>query len=202
MPENKPETRLNIGVLVSGGGSNLQAVIDAIDNGAITNARISIVVSSNHGAYALERAKNHGIDTLVLAKKDFATAPAREAVLLDNLTARNVGLLVLCGSLMILSEKFIKDFGKPIINVHPSLLPDFGGKGFYGLRVHEAVLAAGVSVTGATVHHVEAGIDTGRIILQREVPVKPDDTPESLQQRVVQEGEWIILPEVITYFVG
>jgi len=191
---------LNLGVLVSGGGSNLQAIIDAIESGTIKNAEIALVISTNHNAYALERAKNHGIDTLVLAKKDFADANDRETVLLEALTARNVGLLALCGSLMILSKQFIQDFNKPIINVHPALLPAFGGKGFYGLRVHEAVLAAGVSVTGATVHHVEAGIDTGSIILQREVPVHHDDTPQSLQQRVMQEAEWIILPEVISMF--
>lgn len=195
-----PENSFNIGVLVSGGGSNLQAIIDAIESGKIPNAAVSLAVSSNKSAYALERAKNHGIDTLVLRKKDFADEAKREAVLLENLNARNVKLLVLCGSLMILSKEFIEDFAKPIINVHPALLPNFGGKGFYGLKVHEAVLAAGVSVTGATVHYVEPGIDTGRIIAQREVPVYADDTPEILQKRVMQEAEWIILPEVTSMF--
>jgi len=190
---------LKLAVLVSGGGSNLQAVIDAIDAGRV-KAEIALVVSSNDQAFALERAKNHGIEAAILMKKDFESPAEREAQLMQLLKTHNVGLLALCGSLMILSADFIRNFGRPIINVHPALLPEFGGKGFYGLHVHEAVIAAGKAVTGATVHFVEAGIDTGRIILQKQVAVRPDDTPESLQQRVMRECEWQILPEVISMF--
>ncbi|MCL2397990.1 MAG: phosphoribosylglycinamide formyltransferase, partial [Defluviitaleaceae bacterium] len=191
---------LKIAALVSGGGSNLQAIIDAIGAGCIKNAEIALVVSTNHHAYALERAKNHGIATAVFAKKDYTTPAAREDALINLLKVHGVGLLALCGSLMVFSEKFITDFAKPIINVHPALLPNFGGKGFYGLRVHEAVLAAGVATTGATVHYVDGGIDTGSIILQKEVAVLPGDTPETLQRRVMEEAEWQILPEVIKMF--
>jgi len=191
---------LKIGILVSGGGSNLQAVLDAIDNGFIKNAEISLVISSNHHAFALERAKSHGIDAVVLAKKDFESEAKREEQLLKLLRQYDIGLVALCGSLMVLSEQFIQKFERPIINVHPALLPNFGGKGFYGLRVHEAVIASKSPVTGATVHYVEGGIDTGKIILQKQVEVRLDDTPEILQRRVMEEAEWKILPEVISMF--
>ena len=188
-----------IAALVSGGGSNLQAVIDAVDAGKI-KGRVALVVSSNAAAYALERAKKHEICAEVLAKKDFADSQSRENRLLELLHAHKIDLLALCGSLMILSGAFLEKFGKPVINVHPALLPDFGGKGFYGLNVHKAVLAAGSEVTGATVHFVESGIDTGKIILQKRVDIKPGDTPETLQERVMREAEWQILPEVISMF--
>lgn len=191
---------LKIAALVSGGGSNLQALIDAMGAGRIKNAEIACVISTNHKAYALERAKKHGIETAVLAQKDFADHNTREQKLLQLLKSCDIDLLALCGCLMILSENFIAGFGKPIINIHPALLPAFGGKGFYGLKVHEAVIASGAKVTGATVHFVEAGIDTGKIILQKEVAVLPGDTPESLQSRVMREAEWQILPEVIAMF--
>jgi len=190
---------LKLAVLVSGGGSNLQAVIDAIEAGRV-KAEIALVVSTNDRAYALERAKNHGIPTVILAKNDFESEAEREAQLIRLIKAYDIGLIALCGCLMILSVEFIRNAECPIINVHPALLPDFGGKGFYGLRVHEAVIAAGKAVTGATVHYVEAGIDTGGIILQKQVAVMPGDTPESLQQRVMREAEWQILPEVISMF--
>ena len=190
---------LKLAVLVSGGGSNLQAVIDAIEAGRV-NAEIALVVSTNDRAYALERAKNHGIPAVVLAKNDFESEAEREAQLMRLIKAYDIGLIALCGCLMILSADFIREVGRPIINVHPALLPDFGGKGFYGLRVHEAVISAGKAVTGATVHYVEADIDTGGIILQKQVAVMPDDTAESLQARVMREAEWQILPEVISMF--
>ncbi|MCL2235356.1 MAG: phosphoribosylglycinamide formyltransferase [Defluviitaleaceae bacterium] len=186
-----------IAALVSGGGTNLQAIIDA----NIENVCIDLVVSTNGQAFALERAKKAGIDSLVVEKSSFADAKAREAVLLEEFTRRNIDLIVLCGCLMVLSEEFIEDFGKPIINVHPSLLPAYGGRGFYGTAVHEAVLEAKDAVTGATVHYVDGGIDTGRIILQKEVNVEPNDTVETLQRRVMEQAEWKILPEVIARFV-
>lgn len=191
---------LKMAAIVSGGGSNLQAIIDAIAAGQVTNTEIALVISTNDRAYALERAKNHGIDAVVLAKKDFEKPEQREDELLEHLASRNITLLALCGSLMILSKKFIDDFDGVIINVHPALLPNFGGKGLYGLKVHEAVLAAGAKETGATVHYVEDGIDTGRIIKQKKVAVLDGDTPEALQRRVMEEAEWQILPEVIAMF--
>ncbi|MCL2854291.1 MAG: phosphoribosylglycinamide formyltransferase [Defluviitaleaceae bacterium] len=191
---------LKIAALVSGGGTNLQAILDAIDASKIRNVQVALVVSTNGQAHALERAKNAGIDSLVLSKDDFADNVAREEALLDALTRKNIDLVVLCGCLMVLSEKFINDLGKPIINVHPSLLPAHGGKGFYGLAVHEAVLAAGERETGATVHYVDGGIDTGSIILQKKVAVKQGDTAETLQKRVMEEAEWQILPQVVFSF--
>ena len=186
-----------IAVMVSGGGTNLQAIIDAIEQGDLQNVEIAVVVSTNHHAYALQRAKNHGIDTAVFAKKDFDSRAAREAALMRLLKVKQVQLVVLCGCLMVFSEEFVKVFEKRIINVHPALLPNFGGKGFYGLAVHEAVLAAGAAKTGATVHFVDGGIDTGEIILQKQVAILAGDTPETLQRRVMQEAEWIILPQAI-----
>lgn len=190
-----------IAALVSGGGTNLQAIIDAIDAGKIQGAAVELVVSSNDHAYALTRAGKHGIKTIVLSKKDFASAGDRERALLNELSLCNIDLVVTCGCMMVLSADFVKACLAPIINVHPSLLPKYGGKGLYGLAPHEAVLAAGETVTGATVHYVDAGIDTGEIILQKEVAVLEGDTPESLQKRVMQEAEWQILPAVIAKFV-
>ena len=189
-----------IAVLVSGGGTNLQAIIDAIEGGSLKNVEIALVVSTNRRAYALERAKNHGLDAVVLAKKDFENDKARDAVLLQLLLDKQVQLVVLCGCLMVLGDEVIKTFENRIINIHPALLPNFGGKGYYGIGVHEAVLAAGAAKTGATVHFVDGGIDTGKIILQKEVAVLPDDTPEILQRRVMEEAEWQILPQVIGMF--
>jgi phosphoribosylglycinamide formyltransferase-1 len=187
---------LKIAALVSGGGTNLQAIIDSVESGRV-NAQIELVISTNDHAYALKRAQNHGTPTVVLAKKDFENSAAREKALLDILKQKNIELVVLCGCMMVLSADFVRDWDKPIINVHPSLLPKYGGRGFYGLAVHEAVLAAGESITGATVHFVDSGIDTGSIILQKEVAVKDGDTPEILQKRVMEEAEWLILPEAI-----
>ena len=189
-----------IAAFVSGGGTNLQAIIDAIDAGKV-KGQIELVVSTNYHAYALERAKKHGIETLVVAKKDFADSDDREKFLLGVLAQKNVDLIVLCGCMMVLSADFVKACAVPIINVHPALLPAYGGRGFYGLAVHEAVLAAGESVTGATVHYVDGGIDTGSIILQREVPVLVGDSPEILQRRVMEEAEWQILPEAIAMLI-
>jgi phosphoribosylglycinamide formyltransferase-1 len=189
-----------IAVLVSGGGTNLQAIIDAIEGGSLKNVEIALVASTNYRAYDLERAKNHGLDTAVFAIKDFESGEAREAALLRLLLDKQVRLVVLCGCLMVLGEQVIKAFENRIINIHPALLPNFGGKGYYGIAVHEAVLAAGVDITGATVHFVEAGIDTGRVILQKQVRVLPDDTPETLQKRVMEEAEWQILPQAIGMF--
>ena len=178
-----------VAALVSGGGTNLQAIIDA----KIPNVEVALVISTNDHAYALKRAEKHGIESIVLTKK----IHNREEILLNVLKERNIDLVVMCGCMMVLSAGFVGDWDKPIINVHPALLPKFGGKGFYGLAVHEAVLAAGESVTGATVHFVDDGIDTGSIILQRKVAVQECDTPETLQKRVMKEAEWQILPEAI-----
>ncbi|MDR2183431.1 MAG: phosphoribosylglycinamide formyltransferase [Clostridiales bacterium] len=189
-----------IAVLVSGGGTNLQAIIDAIDDGSLKNVEIALVASTNHRAYALERAKRRGLATAIFPRKDFESDEAREAALLRLLLDNQVRLVVLCGCLMILGPEFISIFNNRIINIHPALLPNFGGKGYYGLAVHKAVLASGAGTTGATVHFVEVGIDTGEIILQKEVAVLPGDTPEILQKRVMEEAEWQILPHAISMF--
>jgi len=191
---------LRIAALVSGGGTNLQAIIDAIADGRLKNTEITAVVASNHRAYALERAKANNIPAAVFTKKGFVTVEAREDAMLRFLATHNVNFVVLCGSLMVLGKKFLTTYVNRIINIHPALLPNFGGKGFYGLAVHEAVLAAGVGITGATVHFVDGGIDTGEIILQKEVVVLPTDTPETLQRRVMTEAEWRILPQAIAMF--
>jgi len=190
-----------IAALVSGGGTNLQAILDVIDAGKIKGAKVEVVISTNDHAYALERAKKHGIKTMVLRKKDFANSSDREQVLLDELSLCAIDLVVTCGCMMVLSEDFVNASPAPIINVHPSLLPKYGGKGFYGLAPHKAVLAAGETMTGATVHYVDGGIDTGGIILQQEVKVFEYDTPETLQKRVMEEAEWQILPAVIAKIV-
>ena len=195
-----PKPALKVAVLVSGVGTNLQAIIDAIFNGKIANTHISLVVSTNPKAYALERAKNFRIESLVLKKADFASNTDREDALHEELSKRDIDLVVFSGCLMILSADFIEKWGKPIINVHPSLLPAYGGHGFHGIAVHEAVLAAGETQTGATVHYIDGGIDTGDIILQKAVAVHPNDTPETLQKRVMEEAEWIILPQAISIF--
>ena len=188
---------LKLAVLVSGGGTNLQAIIDAISAGKITNACISVVISNNANAYALERARAHGIEALCISPKDFESREAFNQAFLDKLNSYNVDLVVLAGFLVVLPEMMIKEYTNRIVNIHPSLIPSFCGKGFYGLKVHEGVLARGVKVTGATVHFVDEGTDTGPIILQKAVEVAQGDTPEVLQRRVMEQAEWVILPKAI-----
>lgn len=188
---------LKLAVLVSGGGTNLQAIIDAISAGKITNACISVVISNNANAYALERARAHGIEALCISPKDFESREAFNQAFLDKLNSYNVDLVVLAGFLVVLPEMMIKEYTNRIVNYHPSLIPSFCGKGFYGLKVHEGVLARGVKVTGATVHFVDEGTDTGPIILQKAVEVAQGDTPEVLQRRVMEQAEWVILPKAI-----
>lgn len=188
---------LKICVLVSGGGTNLQAVIDGIESKKIRNAEISLVISNNKNVYALERAKNHKIPYVCISPKDFETRDDFNQGLLDKIDEYQVDLIVLAGFLVVIPEIIVEKYSNRIINVHPSLIPAFCGKGFYGLKVHESVLDRGAKVTGATVHFVDADTDTGPIILQKAVNVLEDDTPESLQRRVMEEAEWIILPEAI-----
>ena len=188
---------LNIAVLVSGGGTNLQAIIDAIDSGKITNARIQRVISNNPHAYALERAKNHGIPSCVVAPKAFENRERFHEALLQTLKEAKVDLIVLAGYLVNIPPCVVREYPHRIINIHPSLIPSFCGKGFYGLHVHEAALERGVKITGATVHFVDEGTDTGPIILQKAVEVQPGDTPEILQRRVMEQAEWVILPQAI-----
>lgn len=188
---------LKIAVLVSGGGTNLQAIMDAIDNGKITNARIEVVISNNRNAYALERAKNRGISALCISPKDYESREAFNEAFLQKLNSYEVDLVVLAGFLVVLPEQMITSYRNRIVNIHPSLIPSFCGKGFYGLKVHEGALARGVKVTGATVHFVDKGTDTGPIILQKAVEVLPGDTPEVLQRRVMEQAEWVILPQAV-----
>lgn len=188
---------LRVGVLVSGGGTNLQAIIDAQKAGKITNTEIVTIVSNNPSAGALDRGNKEGIEAMAICPKDY---PSREAFfqnLIEHLKTREVELIVLAGYLVVLSEAFIQAFRGRIINIHPSLIPAFSGKGYYGLRVHEAALKRGVKLTGATVHFVDEGTDTGPIIAQKAVPVWAGDTPETLQRRVMEEAEWRLLPEAI-----
>lgn len=188
---------LRLAVLVSGGGTNLQAIIDAIDNKTITNAEISVVISNNPGAYALERAKNRGMDAVCVSPKNYENRAAFNQALLETLQSYNPDLIVLAGCLVVISEIMVKAFPNKIINIHPALIPAFCGTGYYGLKVHEAVLKRGAKVTGATVHFVDEGTDTGPIILQKAVEVKEGDTPEILQLRVMEEAEWVIMPRAI-----
>ena len=188
---------LKIAVLVSGGGTNLQAIMDAIDNGTITNTEIAVVISNNKNAYALERAKNHGVEAICISPKDYENRADFNEDFLNRLNSYNVDLVVLAGFLVVLPEKMIETYRNRIINIHPSLIPSFCGKGFYGLAVHEGALARGVKVTGATVHFVDEGTDTGPIILQKAVEVQEGDTPEVLQHRVMEQAEWVILPKAI-----
>lgn len=183
--------------LVSGGGTNLAAIIKAIEEKQIKNVRIKAVISNNGDAYALERAKKAGIDAECISPKNFLNRDEFNKVLLDELKRLNPDLIVLAGFLVNISEDIVKAFENKIINIHPSLIPSFCGKGYYGLKVHEAALKRGVKVTGATVHFVDAGIDTGRIILQKAVDIHPGDDAKSLQKRVMEEAEWIILPKAI-----
>ena len=188
---------LNIAVLVSGGGTNLQALIDAEKAGKIENGKISVVVASKPGVYALERAKNAGIEGIVLARSDYENVDAYSEALENLLKEKHTDLIVLAGFMTITNEKFTKAFENKIINVHPALIPSFCGKGYYGLHVHEAALARGVKVSGATVHFVNEVCDGGPIILQKAVEVHNGDTPEVLQRRVMEQAEWKILPHAI-----
>ena len=191
---------VNIAVLVSGGGTNLQAILDAQARGDIHNGRVSVVVSSNDKAYALERAKQAGVPSVVRRKKDYASGAEYCRALAQFLQEQDIGLIVLAGFMTVLDEEFCKNFENRIINVHPSLIPSFCGDGFYGLHVHEAALAQGVKVTGATVHFVNAITDGGPIIAQKAVAVEPDDTPEILQKRVMAQAEHILLPRAVSLF--
>lgn len=191
---------LKIGVLVSGGGTNLQKLIDAEKAGEIINGKLQVVISSRPDAYALERAKQAGIEAIALRRKDYDSVEAYSQALIDALRERQVDLVVLAGFLTITGDNFVEAFRNRIINVHPALLPSFGGKGYYGLHVHEAALARGVKVTGATVHFVNEVCDGGPIILQKAVEVHEGDTPEILQKRVMEQAEWILLPKAVSLF--
>ena len=188
---------LKIAVLVSGGGTNLQAIIDKIAEGVITNTEIAVVISNNKNAYALERAAKAGIPAKALSPKDFPDREAFNDALLQALIDSEADLVVLAGCLVVIPPKIVEHFKNRIINIHPSLIPSFCGKDYYGLKVHEGVLNRGVKVTGATVHFVDDGTDTGPIILQKAVEVHQDDTPKSLQLRVMEEAEWVIMPRAI-----
>ena len=191
------ENPVKIAVLVSGGGTNLQALIDAQNSGIIKSGKIELVIANNANAFALERAAKAGIKTAVVLKKELGSAEAFEQKIKDLLTENGIEIIVLAGFMAILSENFTKDYPKRIINVHPALIPSFCGKGFYGLHVHEAALAYGVKVTGATVHFVNEIPDGGKIILQKAVAIEENDTPEILQKRVMEQAEWKILPEAV-----
>lgn len=188
---------LKMAVLVSGGGTNLQAIIDKIADGGITNAEISIVISNNKNAYALERAKKHGIEALCISPKQYESRQQFNKALLAAIQSYQVDLVVLAGCLVVIPEIMVKAYPNKIINIHPALIPSFCGTGYYGLKVHEAVLERGVKVTGATVHFVDEGTDTGPIILQKAVEVQEGDTPEVLQRRVMEQAEWEIMPKAI-----
>ncbi|WP_071433521.1 phosphoribosylglycinamide formyltransferase [Angelakisella massiliensis] len=185
---------INIAVFVSGGGTNLQALLDAQDAGMLPHGRISLVLSSRDGVYALERAKNHGVPTVVVSRKAYPSSQAFDQAILDELEKNNIQLIVLAGFLSILGPELVARYDHRIINVHPSLIPSFCGAGFYGLKVHQAALDYGVKVTGATVHYVNEIPDGGEIILQKAVDVLPGDTPEILQKRVMEQAEWKLLP--------
>ena len=189
-----------IAVLVSGGGTNLQALIDAEKRGMFGESKITLVVASKPGVYALERAANAGIAGMVLARKDYESIASYTRALADTLTAEGINLVVLAGFLTIIDEQMYEAFPNRIINVHPALIPSFCGKGYYGLHVHEAALEKGVKVSGATVHIVTPECDAGPIILQKAVSVLEGDTPEILQKRIMEEAEWVILPEAVKLF--
>lgn len=188
---------IRVGVLVSGGGTNLQAIIDAVKKGDITNASLEVVISNKKDAYALTRAKENGIPAECVCIRDYDTREEFNRALIDRIDSYNLDLIVLAGFLVVLPPELTSKYKNRIINIHPSLIPSFCGNGFYGLHVHEKVLERGVKVTGATVHFVDEGTDTGPIIYQKAVEVKPGDTPETLQKRVMEEAEWKILPAAI-----
>lgn len=184
-------------MLVSGGGTNLQAIFDGISQGTIRNAKVEVVISNNASAYALERAKNHGVEALCLSPKAYESREAFNRALLEKIDAYHLDLIVLAGFLVSIPAEMIRKYPNRIINIHPSLIPSFCGVGYYGLKVHEAALARGVKLTGATVHFVDEGVDSGPILLQKAVEVQPQDTPKTLQQRVMEQAEWVILPKAI-----
>ena len=188
---------LDVVVLVSGGGTNLQAIIDAVESGSITNTRITGVISNNKNAYALLRARDHGIANRCISPKDYASREEFNEKFIEAVDEWKPDLIVLAGFLVVIPPAMISKYRNRIINIHPSLIPSFCGTGFYGLKVHEAALSRGVKVVGATVHFVDEGTDTGPIILQKAVEVQPGDTPKALQQRVMEEAEWVILPQAI-----
>ena len=188
---------MKIAVCVSGGGTNLQAIIDAIDNGTIHNTEIAVVISNNKNAYALERAEKAGIEGVCISPKDFASREEFNKAFLEKIDFYNVDLIVLAGFLVVIPPEMIRKYEYKIINIHPSLIPSFCGTGYYGLKVHEGALERGVKVTGATCHFVDEGTDTGPIILQKAVEVLEGDTPEVLQRRVMEQAEWIIMPKAI-----
>lgn len=191
---------LKIAVFVSGGGTNFQALIDAQKAGKFPGGEIALCVSSSKNAYALERARQNGIESAVIRRRDYPSQEAFDDALLEELEGHGIGLIVLAGYLSILSERLVKAYDRRIINVHPSLIPSFCGPGYYGLKVHEAALAYGVKVTGATVHFVNEIPDAGKIILQKAVEVREGDTPETLQRRVMEEAEWLLLPQAVAMF--
>ena len=188
---------LRVGVMVSGGGTNLQAILDAIDSKKIRNAAVAAVISNNRNAYAVERARNHGIEAVCVSPKDYETRAQFNEALLAKVDEYRLDLIVLAGFLVAIPAAMIQKYPNRIINIHPSLIPSFCGVGYYGLKVHEAALKRGVKITGATVHFVDEGTDTGPILLQKAVEVKPGDTPEILQRRVMEEAEWVLLPKAI-----
>mgnify|MGYP001623110990 FL=1 len=188
---------LRIAVMVSGGGTNLQAIIDGVKDGTITNTEIVAVISNNADAYALTRAKENGITAMCISPKSYESREAFNDALLEEVNKLNVDLIVLAGFLVRIPEAMVHEYSHRIINIHPSLIPSFCGVGYYGLRVHEAALKKGVKVTGATVHYVDEGMDTGEIIFQKAVEVKDGDTPQTLQRRVMEEAEWKLLPAAI-----
>ena len=188
---------LRVAVLVSGGGTNLQAIIDAVENGTITNTELVGVISNNKNAYALKRAGNHQIPAQCVSPKHFETREEFNKVFLEKVDELKPDLIVLAGFLVTIPEEMIRKYRNKIINIHPSLIPSFCGVGYYGLKVHEAALARGVKVTGATVHYVDEGVDSGPILLQKAVEVQPGDTPQVLQRRVMEQAEWVILPEAV-----
>ena len=188
---------LKVAVLVSGGGTNLQAILDAVDSGKIRNAEIAAVISNNPNAYALERARKHGVPAICVLRKECGSKEAFDEALLKALKDSGADLVVLAGCLVVIPESIIREYRGRMINVHPSLIPSFCGTGYYGLKVHEEALKRGVKVTGATVHFVDEGTDTGPILLQKAVEVHAGDTPETLQRRVMEEAEWILLPRAI-----
>lgn len=194
------EKNVRIAVLVSGGGTNLQALIDAEKRGELGRGSICLVLASKPGVYALERAAAAGIESTVLTRKEYADAKAYTAALVDTLVAARIDLVVLAGFMIIIGEQMYKQFPNRILNVHPALIPSFCGPGFYGLHVHEAALAKGVKVSGATVHFVTPECDAGPIVLQKAVEVKEDDTPETLQKRIMEQAEWKILPKAVRLF--
>ncbi len=194
------EKMTKIAVFVSGGGTNLQALIDAEKAGTLANGKITLVVASKPGVYALERASAHGIPTVVLARRDYDSIAAYTKALTDTVVEKGIDLIVLAGFMTIIDEQLYERYPNRILNVHPALIPSFCGKGFYGLHVHEAALAKGVKVSGATVHFVTPECDAGPIVLQKAVAVEDDDTPETLQKRIMEQAEWKILPEAVRLF--